>query len=73
MAIDFKNYGEYVEFVEDNGVYTVNRNISEDGIKVLNEATLTKPVNRVNNGKSVFANSAECYGYSAFRSGCSSF
>ena len=73
MAIDFKNYGEYVEFVEDNGVYTVNRNISEDGIKILNEATLTKPVNRVNNGKSVFTNSSECYSYSAFRSGCSSF
>ena len=69
---DFKNFGEYIELVVDNGVITVNRNISENGIKILNETTL-KSVSRVNEGKQKLADSAECY--NAFRggSGCCSF
>ena len=71
MEIDFKNYGDYIELVVDNGVCTINRNISEDGIKILNDTAL-KSVNRVNNGKQVLVDSAECYGYSR-GSGCCSF
>jgi len=72
LEIDFRNFSDYVEFVADNEVYTVNRNISEEGIKTLNETAL-KPANRVNNGKQALADSAECY--NAFRdsSGCCSF
>ena len=72
MEIDFKDYGDYIELVVDNGVCTINRNISEEGIKILNDTAL-KYANRVNNGKQVLADSAECY--NAFRgsSGCCSF
>jgi len=74
LEIDFKNYGDYIELVVDNGVCTINRNISEDGIKILNDTALKSAnKNRVNNGKQVLVDSVECY--NAFRgsSGCCSF
>ena len=65
MEFDIKNFGNYIELVVDNGVCTINRNISEEGIKILNETALESTANRVNNGKQVLVDSAECY--SAFR------
>ena len=72
MEIDLKDYGDYIELVVDNGVCTINRNISKEGIKILNDTTL-KYANRVNSGKQALVDGAECY--NAFRggSGCCSF
>ena len=50
MEFDIKNFGNYIELVVDNGVCTINRNISEEGIKILNETALESTANRVNNG-----------------------
>jgi len=75
LEIDFRNYGDYIELVVDNDVCTINRNISGEGIKILNDTALVKSANKnmVNNGKQVLIDSAECY--NAFRgsSGCCSF
>ena len=74
MEIDLKDFGDYIELVVDNDVCTINRNISEEGIKMLNDTTLKSAnKNRVNNGKQVLVDDAECY--NAFRggSGCCSF
>ena len=66
MEIDLRDYGDYIELVVDNEVCTINRNISEEGIKILNDTAL-KYANRVNSGKQVLVDSAECY--NAFRGG----
>jgi len=72
LEFDIKNFGNYIELVVDNGVCTINRNISEEGIKILNETALESMANRVNEGKHVLADNTKCYG--AFRgSGCCSF
>jgi len=73
LEVDFGNYDGFIEFVvdTDSGVCTIDRNISKEGIKALNETL--KLYNRMDNGKQINADSAECYSVFRGGSGMSSF